>query len=114
MILILTMRRGPHLVLVAGIHIEDSTAPSPTEGDQPSAIDHNFRPGVVEHLGRFHERDGDRIRPTVEGDDAALCNGIDKRSGGAAGRRSVADHSRGAGNILKTGPWRNGARRHHV
>ena len=70
-VLVLAVRGGPALRLVAGVHVEDAALAAAAERDLAAAVEHDLGPvGVADLRGRGH-RDGDRVRPAVERDDAA-------------------------------------------
>lgn len=79
MILILAVRSGPNLGLVACVHVENSSIASAGQGDQSASVDHDVRIGVVTDLGCFVHHDRDGIGPAVEDDGSALCHGSNKR-----------------------------------
>src|SRR6185369_1332643 len=88
--LILTVRRGPALLRIAGVQVEDPALTGAAQRDQPAAVQHQL--GVlVDDLGGGGHGDRDRIRAAVEGDDPAGLHRRDDGAAGAAGRRSVPD-----------------------
>ncbi len=98
-VLVVTHGRGPALIGVARVHVQDAGGAAAAEGDQAAAVDDDVGPGVVEDLGRAVEGDGHRVGPTREGDDAAGGDRGDERVAGAAGRGAVANHGAWAGAV---------------
>ena len=76
------------LRFVARIHVENAVRIRSTQRDETTAIDHDLRASIVEDFGRFVELYGDRVRTTLECDEASFQN---RRNYGA--RRAT---SRGA------------------
>jgi hypothetical protein len=66
MVLVLAMRGGPDLVLIAGVHVQNAGLSPAAERHPAAAIDDDVGVGVVEHFGRTGERYGDRIGTAVE------------------------------------------------
>ena len=91
MVLVLAMRGGVHLGLVAGVHVEDAALATAAQRDLAAAIEHDLRPGVVADLGGGGRRDGDQVGAAVEGDDPAGRHRVDHCARGAAGGAAVAD-----------------------
>ena len=90
-VLVLAVRGGPDLRLVARVHVEDPALPGAAQGHPAAAVDHDVRTGVVADLRRLGHDDRDRGRTAVEHDLPAAGHGGDDRSRGAPGRRAVAD-----------------------
>ena len=88
--LVVAVRRGPRLLRVAGVLVEDAALPAAAEGDQAAAVEHDA-PAGVHHLGGPPQLDPDRVGPAAEPDDPALRDGPHDRARGAAPRRAVAD-----------------------
>ncbi len=108
-ILVLAMGRGPHLRLVTGVHVQDAGCPTPRKGHQAAAIDDHVRVLVVEHLGRLRERNGSRLRTTIENNDPALGHGLHHRLPSAALRGAIPDNRLRVGDVLQAGLRRDGA-----
>ena len=53
MVLVLAVVGGPHLVRVAGVHVEDARLVAAAERHQSAAVDDDLGAGVVEDLGRL-------------------------------------------------------------
>ena len=101
-VLVLAVRRRPHQVRVAGVHVQDPPRALTVQGDEPAAIEDDVRP-VVEYAGRGAHGDGHRVRAAVEGDDAAQGDRIDHRRRRAARGGAGPDHTIGVGRVDRTG-----------
>ena len=88
--LVLAVRRGPGLLLVAGVLVEDAALPAAAEGDQAAAVEDDATAGV-DHLGGRLQLDPDRVGPAAEPDDPALGDRPHHRARRAAPRRAAAD-----------------------
>ena len=102
-VLVLAVRGGPDLGLVAGVHVEDPALAAAAERDLAAAVEHDLRPGVVADLGGGRHRDRDRVRPAVERDDPAGRHRLDHGGRGAAGGRAGADDPVGVGGVDRAG-----------
>ena len=98
--LVLAVRRGPALGLVAGVHVQDPARAAAAERDLAAAVEHDARGGVADLRGGGH-RDHDRRRAAGEGDHPAGGDRRDHGRRGAARRRAVADD--GVGCEVSTG-----------
>jgi hypothetical protein len=107
MVLVLTMRRRPHLCLVAGIHVEDAALTAAAQGHLAAAIEYDLRAGVVDDLGGRLHHDGDRIGSAVERDDAASRDGAHHGCRRAARWRAAADHAGRIGRVDRIRLGRN-------
>ena len=96
-VLVLAVRGGEALPLVAGVHVEDAALAAAAERHLAAAVQHDLRAGRVLDLGGPGHRDGDRGRPAVEADDPARRDRRDHRVGGATGRRAACRSPGSAG-----------------
>jgi len=87
-VLVLAHRCRPHLRFVAGILIQNADITRAAQRDFVSAVNHDFRTGIVEYFCRPIELDHDGIRAAIEGDDPAFGHGIDECVARAALRRA--------------------------
>ncbi len=101
-VLVLAVRGGEALRLVAGVHVEDAALAAAAERDLAAAVQHDARAVRVHHLGGGLHGDGDRRGPAVEGDDAAGRDGLHHRLGGAARRGAAADGTGRARGVHRT------------
>ena len=95
MVLVVAMRRRPHLVLVAGVHVEDPNAPTAAQRHLPTTIDHDVGVLVVEDLGGAIERDDEWVRPAIKGDHPTARHRFDERIARAAPRRQWSSRAAG-------------------
>src|SRR5690606_16552472 len=90
-VLIVAVRGGPDLILVARVHVQDPRLSAAAQGDLAAAVDDDALVRVVSNLRGTIERDGDGVGPAVEGDHAALGDRVDERLGRAALGRARTD-----------------------
>ena len=97
-----------HLRLVARGHVEDAEFPAAAQRHLVAAVDDQLGPLVVEDLRRCGEDDRHRIRSTVEGDDAAVCDRSDESVARAARGSAGPDHRGRRRHVLGLGSGRDG------
>ncbi len=88
--LVLAVRRGPHQVLVAGVHVQDPPDTTAVQRHEAPAVDDHVRAVVVDLGGGLH-RDGHRLGAALEPDDAATGDRRHDPGRGTARRCAVAD-----------------------
>ena len=90
--LVLAVRRRPHLLWIARVHVEDAPSSPAAEGDEPAAVKHDPRRRVA-HPRRLGHADRHRTRSAGKADHPTGADGGDDRARGAARGRSVTDHA---------------------
>src|SRR5690606_16705964 len=75
-VLVVAVRRRVALLLVAGIHVENSRLAAAVERHLAAAVERHDRIRSVSHLGRLVHRDGDWLRTTIEDNHAASSDGF--------------------------------------
>src|SRR5690606_20675956 len=101
MVLVLAVRRGPALRLVARVHVQDARGPSTAQRHQASTAADDVGTRVVEHLGGAVERDRERVGTAIERDDASTRDGVDERVCRATLRGAVADDVGRIGHVFE-------------
>ena len=89
--LVVAVGRGPDLLRVARVLVEDPALAHPAQGHQSATVDHHAT-GGVDHLRGPPHLDGHRSRAAVEPDHATAADGSHHRGGRAARPRPVTHH----------------------
>src|SRR5690606_7738043 len=108
-ILVVAVIGGPHLLGVAGIHVQDAGFSASAQRDQAAPVDDHLVVGVIEDFGGAIESDGERFRPAVEGDDTPFGHRRDERFSRAARGRSISHHTVWIRGVFDSGFFWNGA-----